>query len=57
LAGIFPAAVDSNAIMVVTTEKDAVRLRNMAPEGIWALRVDLEVLEREAWESALLQKR
>jgi tetraacyldisaccharide 4'-kinase len=56
LAGIFPAAVDSNATMIVTTEKDAVRLRNMVPEGIWALRVNLEVLERETWESVLLHK-
>lgn len=56
LAGIFPQAVDNNAVMIVTTEKDAVRLRNMAPEGVWALRVDLEVLERDAWESLLMQE-
>ncbi len=55
LAGVYPGAVDSNAVMIVTTEKDAVRLRDMAPEGIWALRVDLEVLEKDAWEKVLLQ--
>ena len=56
LAEVFPGAVDRDAVMIVTTEKDAVRLRNMVGEGIWALRVDLEVREREAWEKALMQR-
>ncbi len=54
LADVVVAAVDSHAAMIMTTEKDAVRLRGLRPEGIWALRVELEVLEREAWERALL---
>jgi tetraacyldisaccharide 4'-kinase len=56
LAGLFQAAVDSNAVMIVTTEKDAVRLKDMAPEGIWALRVDLEVCEKDAWERMLQER-
>ncbi len=56
LAGIFSGAVENNAVMIVTTEKDAIRLRNMAREGIWALRVELEVQEKEAWEAMLLER-
>jgi tetraacyldisaccharide-1-P 4'-kinase len=40
--------------MVVTTEKDSIRLKGMAPEGVWALRVDLEVFEKASWEEVLL---
>ncbi len=50
LANLFQAAVDRDAVMLVTTEKDGVRLKGIAREGIWALRIDLEVQEREAWE-------
>jgi tetraacyldisaccharide 4'-kinase len=53
LAEVFTAAVDSEAVMIITTEKDAVRLSGMAPEGIWALRVDIEVRERDTWEALL----
>jgi len=53
LAGIFQNAVDKGATMVVTTEKDAVRLKGMAPEGLWALRIDLDVLEKDSWEKVL----
>jgi len=54
LADLVAAAADGHAQMIMTTEKDAVRLRDLLPEGVWALRVELEVLEREAWETALL---
>jgi len=54
LARVFQNAVDSGATMVVTTEKDSIRLKAMAPEGVWALRVDLEVLEKASWEKVLL---
>jgi tetraacyldisaccharide 4'-kinase len=47
-------AADSGAGMLVTTEKDGVRSKGMAPENLWALRIDLEVLEREAWKKAVL---
>ena len=33
--------------MIVTTEKDAVRLKDLKPEGIWALRIELKVVENE----------
>lgn len=53
LAGLYQQAVDTGAVMIITTEKDAVRLQEMNPEGIWALRVELEVQERGSWESAV----
>jgi tetraacyldisaccharide 4'-kinase len=54
LARVIQSAVDSGATMVVTTEKDSIRLKGMAPEGVWALRIDLEVLEKASWEEVLL---
>jgi tetraacyldisaccharide 4'-kinase len=54
LARVFQGAVDSRATMVVTTEKDSIRLKGIAPEGVWALRVDLEVFEKASWEEVLL---
>ena len=54
LAGLVQRAGEHGAAMLVTTEKDGVRLRDMAPEGIWALRIDLEVLESQAWEEVVL---
>ena len=54
LARVFQSAVDSKATMVVTTEKDSVRLKGMVPKGVWALRIDLEVLEKASWEEVLL---
>ena len=54
LARVFQSAADSRATMVVTTEKDSVRLKGMAPESVWALRIDLEVLEKASWEKVLL---
>ncbi len=54
LARVLRSAVDSNAAMVVTTEKDSVRLKAMTLDGVWALRIDLEVLEKASWEEVLL---
>jgi tetraacyldisaccharide 4'-kinase len=54
LAQVFQSAVDSKATMVVTTEKDNVRLKGMVPKGVWTLRIDLEVLEKASWEKVLL---
>jgi tetraacyldisaccharide 4'-kinase len=56
LAQLFQRAADCNAGMIVTTEKDAVRLRSHRPEGVWALRVELSVAEQEEWKSFLLRK-
>ena len=53
LAEIVQSTVDSDGVMIVTTEKDSVRMTDMAPEGIWALRVNMEILEGEAWETLL----
>jgi tetraacyldisaccharide 4'-kinase len=54
LVEVFQKAADHAADMIVTTEKDAIRLRELKPDGIWALRIELSVVEREEWESFLL---
>jgi tetraacyldisaccharide 4'-kinase len=54
LAEVYKKAADHRASMIVTTEKDAVRLRELKPDGIWALRIELVVAEREEWETFLL---
>jgi tetraacyldisaccharide 4'-kinase len=55
LANIFKQAADEQVNMVVTTEKDGVRLHAMRPEGIWTLRITLKVAESEAWERMILE--
>ena len=54
LAAIYQKAVDSRASMIVTTEKDAIRLKHFKPDGIWALRIELKVIENEQWEKVIL---
>ncbi len=54
LAAVFRKATDDRVNMIVTTEKDAVRLRTLKPDGIWALRIKIVIAEREAWETFLL---
>ncbi len=53
LAHIYEKAADARANMILTTEKDMVRLRSFKPDGIWALRIELEVNELEEWEQFL----
>jgi tetraacyldisaccharide 4'-kinase len=55
LAEIFQCAADQKAGMIVTTEKDAVRLKPLNPEGIWALTIELHVVEKDEWEALLLK--
>ncbi len=54
LAALFKRAADVKASIIVTTEKDGVRLKHMKPDGIWALRIGLEVLEKDEWERMIL---
>ena len=54
MAAIFQKAGDVKATMIITTEKDAVRLKTLDPEGIWALRIELKVVETEEWEKVIL---
>jgi tetraacyldisaccharide 4'-kinase len=56
LASLYRRSADSGAVMLVTTEKDGIKLRDMQPEGIWALRIEMEVLEKDAWEEVLLRR-
>ena len=44
------------ASLLITTEKDAVKLKGMAPKGIWTIRIRLEIREREAWEEAVCRQ-
>lgn len=46
---------ERRTVLLATTEKDGVRLKDMAPEGIWAVRIDMEVVENSAWEEILLK--
>ena len=55
LAAVFQQAADANISMVVTTEKDAVRIKDMHADGVWALRIELTVFERNEWERFLLK--
>lgn len=55
LAEVYKNSADHRAGMIVTTEKDAVRLRELKPEGIWALRIELFVNEQREWERFLLE--
>lgn len=55
LANIFRQSADHKVNMIVTTEKDGVRLHSLHPDGIWALRISLKVAESEAWEQMLLE--
>ncbi len=55
MAAIFHKAGDVRATMIVTTEKDAVRLKTLNPDGIWALRIELKVVEAEEWERVILE--
>jgi tetraacyldisaccharide 4'-kinase len=55
LADLVRQAGEHNSALLATTEKDGVRLHNMTPEGIWAARIDLEVLESSAWEETVLK--
>jgi tetraacyldisaccharide 4'-kinase len=54
LAALFRKAADERVSLIITTEKDAVRLRSLKPEGIWSLRIDLTIVEQEEWESFIL---
>jgi tetraacyldisaccharide 4'-kinase len=56
LAAIVQRAADERIGMIVTTEKDAVRLRNLIPDGIVALRIELKIVENDEWEAVLLNK-
>ena len=53
LANIFKKAADAQVNMIITTEKDMVRLKDLRPEGIWALCIELDVIERNEWEQFL----
>jgi tetraacyldisaccharide 4'-kinase len=53
LAHIYEKAADARVNMIITTEKDMMRLRDLKPDGIWAFRIELAVVEREEWEQLL----
>ena len=53
LASIYEKATDARVNMIITTEKDMMRLKDLKPAGIWALRIDLAIHEYEEWEQFL----
>jgi tetraacyldisaccharide 4'-kinase len=55
LAAVFQKAADEKVSMIVTTEKDAIRLKNLHADGIWALRIELSITEQREWETFLLE--
>jgi tetraacyldisaccharide 4'-kinase len=55
LAAVFQKAADEKVNMIVTTEKDAIRLKNLHADGIWALRIELSITEQHEWETFLLE--
>lgn len=55
LADLVSKSGERDPALLVTTEKDGVRIKNMASEGIWAVRIDLDVDENSAWEETLLK--
>ncbi len=54
LATIFQKAADERVSLIVTTEKDAVRLKGFNTGGVWALRIELSIVERQEWEAFFL---
>ena len=55
LAAVYQKAADEKIRMIVTTEKDAIRLKRLHAEGVWALRIELIVTEHDEWETFLLE--
>lgn len=55
LASVFQKAADEKISMIVTTEKDAIRLRKLHADGVWALRIEMTVAEEDEWEAFLLE--
>ncbi len=47
-------AADEKVDRIITTEKDAVRLKTLYPNNIQALRIDLKIVENDDWEAVLL---
>ncbi len=56
IADLLQRARNEKVNMIITTEKDAVRISDLKPNGIWALRIGLKIVENDAWEAVLLNK-
>ncbi len=48
-------SIETGADMIITTEKDAVRLMNLDTKGIWALRITMGVSEQAAWDEFIIR--
>ena len=55
LAAVYQKAADEKISMIVTTEKDAIRLKKFHAEGVWALRIEQIVTESDEWEAFLIE--
>ncbi|HWR73120.1 MAG TPA: tetraacyldisaccharide 4'-kinase, partial [Nitrospirota bacterium] len=49
-------AREAAADMIITTEKDAVRLRGLDPSGVWSLRIEQMVREKDAWNAVVTNR-
>lgn len=56
LAEVFRQAADAMISMIVTTEKDAVRIKDVHADGVWALRIELAVTEHDEWAQFILKE-
>jgi tetraacyldisaccharide-1-P 4'-kinase len=59
MEALFQKAAEVKAAMIITTEKDAAKLKPMNPDGIWALRIELHVDDSNSseWERMILRQR
>jgi len=55
LEAVFRKAADEKVRLIVTTEKDAIRLKKLQADGVWALRIEQVVNEHAEWETFLLE--
>ena len=55
LEAIMSGARETGAEMIVTTEKDAVKLTGREREGVWSLGIEQVVREAEAWKRFVLE--
>lgn len=54
LMDIAQKASDKRVDLIVTTEKDGVRLRPFRPTNVWSLRIEQQIVESGEWENIIL---
>jgi len=54
LEAVFRKAADEKISTIITTEKDAIRIKQLNIDGVWALSIEQSVAEHEDWKAFLL---